>query len=91
MILLTMRCSRCNKEVSHDMTNNTLSNELISKFGFCNAHDGRNNVLICKSCEKSYKELQDRLEISMKKELCDFFKNCGKDKENGDKGKPENG
>ena len=91
MILLTMRCSRCSKEVSHDMTDRTLNNDLVRKFGFSYTHDGKTNVLICNQCEKQFKELQEKLEGIVKIEMCSFFDNCGKEKENGDKGKPEDG
>ena len=91
MITLTMKCSRCSKEVSHDMTDKTLSNDLVRKFGFSYAHDGKTNVLICNQCEKSFRELRDRLEGLVKIETCSFFDNCGKEEENGDNGEPENG
>jgi len=91
MITLTMKCSRCSKEVSHDMTDKTLNNDLVRKFGFSYAHDGKTNVLICTQCEKSFRELQDRLEGLVKIETCSFFDNCGKEEGNGDNGEPENG
>ena len=84
MITLSMQCSRCNKEVSHDMTNQTLSNDLVRKFGFTYAHNGKTNVVICVDCGKEFSELQERLEATTRKELCGFFENCGEDKDNGD-------
>jgi hypothetical protein len=47
--------------------------------------------LICNQCEKLFKELQDKLSIILKTEVCSFFDNCGKEKENGDKGRTEKG
>lgn len=91
MITLTMQCSRCSKEVSHDMTNQTLNNELVRKFGFGYAHDGKTNVLLCQDCERSFKDLQDTIEDKARIELCSFFDNCEKEGKNGHKGKPENG
>jgi hypothetical protein len=73
------------------MTNQTLSDELVRKFGYAYAHDGKTNVLICFDCEKSLKELKDRLLVSSTKELCSFFIDYGEDKNNGFKGKPKNG
>ena len=89
MITLTMQCYRCSKEVSHDMTNQTLSNELVRKFGFAYAHDGKTNVLICFDCERSLKDLKERLSTQTKTELYSFFKDCGKEEGNGHKGKPK--
>jgi hypothetical protein len=88
MIILTMQCSRCSKEVSHDMTDQTLNNDLVRKFGFSYIHNGKKNALICTQCEKSFKELQERLEGLVKTETCSFFSDCGKE-EDGDKGKSE--
>ena len=73
------------------MTTQTLSNDLVRKFGFSYAHNGKTNILICLDCEKLYRDLQDRLEGQAKQEICSFFDNCGKDKTNGNKGKPKNG
>lgn len=89
MILLTMQCERCSKEVSHNMTNKTLSSDLIRKFGFGYAHNGKTNVLICNQCEKLFKGLKEKIAIQTKTEMCSFFQNCGKDKENGNTGKPK--
>lgn len=85
MILLTIKCERCSKEVSHDMSNERLSQDAIRKFGFVFTHDGKNNILICLDCEKSYIDLKDRLEQHLKLELCGFFKNCGEEEKNGNK------
>jgi len=90
MIVLTMQCSRCSKEASHDMTNRTLSDELVRKFGFGYAHNGKTNVLICNKCEKLFKGLKDSLTEQTRTEMCNFFQNCGKD-DNGNKGKSSNG
>ena len=91
MITLTMQCTRCSKEVSHDMTNRRLNEELVRKFGFGYQHDGRSNLLICSDCEKEYIDLKAKLDESVKQELCSFFKSCGKVKENGNKREPKNG
>lgn len=91
MITLTMQCSRCGKEVSHDMTNKTLSNDLVRKFGYSYAHNSKVNVLICNACGNLLKGLEDKLSERMKEELCSFFNDCEKGKENGNKGEPENG
>ena len=86
MITLTMKCSRCSKEVSHDMTNQTLGNELVRKFGYAYAHNGKTNVLICSQCEKSFKGLEVKLTEQSRIEMCNFFKNCGKEDNDGDRG-----
>jgi len=91
MITLTMKCSRCSKEVSHDMTDKTLNNDLVRQFGFGYTHDGKTNVLICNQCEKLFKDLQDKLEGLVKMEICSFFDDCGKEKENGDRREQEDG
>ena len=91
MITLTMQCSRCSKEVSHNMTNQTLSDDLVRKFGFIYLHDGKTNVLICTECEKLYKDLQGRLDNIVKLEVCSFFDNCGKEEENGYRSGAKNG
>jgi len=91
MITLSMQCSRCGKEVSHDMTNQTLSNELVRKFGFIYAHNGKTNVLICYECEKLFRGLQEKLESTVKLEICSFFDNCGKEGKDGNTGSPKNG
>lgn len=75
MITLTMQCSRCGKEVSHDITNKTLSNDLVRKFGFSYAHNGKTNVLLCSECEKLLNGLQEKLNDHTTKEICSFFKN----------------
>jgi len=85
MITLTMQCTRCGKEVSHDMTNKRLNEELVRKFGFAYQHDGRANLLICYDCEKEYADLKAKLDENIKRELCSFFKSCGKEKDNGNK------
>jgi len=90
MITLTMKCSRCSKEVSHDMTDQTLNNDLVRKFGFGYTHDGKTNVLICNQCEKLFKELKDKLSVLVQTETCSFFDKCGKEGKNGNKGKPKN-
>ena len=90
MIILTMKCSRCSKEVSHDMTDKTLSNDLVRQFGFGYTHDGKTNVLICNQCEKLFRELQDKLSVLMKTEVCSFFDDCGEEKENGDHSREKN-
>lgn len=76
MITLTIRCYRCGKTVSEDMTNQTLSNDLIGKFGFTYAHTGKSNVTICNECAYKLKELQDRLDQHVRKETCTFFDDC---------------
>lgn len=91
MITLTIKCSRCSKEVSHDMTDRTLNNDLVRKFGFSYIHSGKINVLICNQCEKLFNELREKLDGVVRTELCSFFDNCGKEEEDGDKGEPENG
>lgn len=91
MITLTMQCSRCGKEVSQDMTNSTLNNELVRKFGFVYTHNGKTNVLLCMDCEKLYRDLKGRLESHFKVELCSFFDNCGKEGKDGNDGDPKNG
>ena len=92
MITLTMQCSRCSKEVSHDMTNQTLSNDLVRKFGYAYAHTGKTNTLICQDCERLFRELKDTLEDKVAREVCSFFGNCqGKGNGNGNTGEPENG
>jgi len=91
MVILTIKCSRCSKEVSHDMTNRTIDDSLISKFGYVYLHNGKTNVLICKQCEKLFKGLEDKLVEQAKEEMCNFFKNCGKDNKDGNKGKSDNG
>jgi hypothetical protein len=91
MITLTLQCSRCSKEVSHDMTNQTINDDLVRKFGFSYLHDGKTNVLICNECENLYKELQGRLDNIVKSEVCGFFDNCGKEKENGYRSREKNG
>ncbi len=90
MITLTMKCARCSKEVSHDMTNLTLSNELIRKFKYGYAHNGKTNVLICNQCEKLFKGLEKKLTEQSRIEMCNFFQNCGKDN-NEKEGSPDNG
>jgi hypothetical protein len=89
MITLTMKCSRCSKEVSQDMTNGTLSNELVRKFGFVYLHNGKTNALLCDECEELYKELKARLEEQLHKEMCGFL--CTKEGKDGEKGKSESG
>jgi hypothetical protein len=84
MITLTIECSRCSKEVSQDMTNSTLSNDEVRKLGFVYAHNGKTNVVICIDCESKYKGLQDKLELTVAKEICDFFGDCGEEGKNGD-------
>lgn len=91
MITLTMQCSRCSKEVSHDMTNKTLHNELIRKFGYAYAHNGKTNVLICNNCEKQFKGLEAKLTEQTRIEMCNFFLNCEKESNDRDKGKSNNG
>ena len=92
MITLTMKCARCSKEVSHDMTNQTLSNELARKFGYGYAHNGKTNVLICNQCEKLFKNLEEKLTEQSRIEMCNFFRNCRKEKDNnGEKGSSDNG
>lgn len=91
MITLTMQCSRCSKEVSSDMTDQILDNDLVRKFGFSYINSGKVNVLICNDCEKLFKDLQDKLHGLVKIELCGFFDNCEEGEENGDRGEPENG
>jgi len=91
MITLTMQCSRCSKEVSHNMTNQTLSDDLVRKFGFIYSHDGKTNVLICNECEKLFIELQGRMDKIVKLEVCSFFDNCGKEEENGNRDGTKNG
>ena len=91
MITLTIQCSRCGKEVSHDMTNQTLNDDLIRKFGFNYAHNGKTNIIICNNCERLYSDLRNRLNKHVKLEICSFFDDCGKEKENDDRGKPKNG
>lgn len=91
MITLTIQCSRCGKKISKDMTNRTLNNELIRKFGFNYTHNGRTNVILCNGCEKLYSELKGRLEESARIEMCDFFKYCGEEEENANRRKPEDG
>ena len=73
------------------MTDQTLNNDLVRKFGFGYTHDGKTNVLICNQCEKQFRELQEKLEGLVRTETCSFFDNCGKEKENGDNREPENG
>ena len=89
MITLTMKCARCSKEVSHDMTDQTLNNDLVRKFGFSYTHNGKRNVLLCTQCEKLLRELKVKLDGIIKTETCSFFEDCGKDGEDGDKGKPK--
>jgi hypothetical protein len=73
------------------MTDQTLSNDLVRQFGFSYTHDGKTNVLICNQCEKLFRDLKDKLSVLVQTETCSFFDNCGKEEENGDKGKQENG
>ena len=91
MITLTMKCSRCSKEVSSDMTNTTLNDNLVRKFGFNHVHDGKANLLICDQCEKLLKELQDKLTKQLGIDMYSFFQNCEGEKENEDKREPKNG
>lgn len=91
MITLTMQCFRCSKEISHDMTNRTLGNDLIREFGFNYAHNGKTNILLCSQCEKLLGDLQEKLDNYTTKEMCSFFGNCTEEKGNGHKGKPKNG
>lgn len=92
MITLTMECERCGKEVSHDMSNETLNQDAVRKFGYVIRHDGKKNILICLDCENAYEGLQDKLEGIMKIELCSFFNNCEEEGKNGEtKGKPNSG
>ena len=91
MINLTMQCSRCGKEVSHDMTNQTLNDDLVRKFGFSYAHDGNTNVLICTDCEKKFNDLKVKLNNLLSEQVCGFFDNCGEEKEDGKYRGPNNG
>ena len=86
MITLTMQCERCGKEVSHDMTNDRLDQDVIRKFGFVYSHDGKKSLLICLGCEDLFNGLKDKLEGVMKTELCGFLNGCEKEgKNDGDK------
>jgi len=91
MITLTMKCSRCSKEVSHDITNERLNEDMIRKFGFSYVHTGKKNVLICQDCEGLHKEVKAKLEGIMKTELCNFFTDCEKEGKNGENGRTNNG
>ena len=83
---LTIRCDRCSKEVSRDIMGETLNNDIIRKFGFYNAHNGKNNVLLCCECKNGLKELKDQLEKYVKNETCSYFDNCeGKVKDNDER------
>jgi uncharacterized C2H2 Zn-finger protein len=82
MVTLTMRCSRCGKEIHENMTDRNLSNDIIRQFGFSYAHDGKENILICTKCEALFKDLKARLGEHKRLEMCNFFKNCGEE-ENG--------
>jgi hypothetical protein len=63
---------------------------MVRKFGFGHAHNGKTNVILCNACERQYSDLQDRLEIAVKQEMCDFFDNC-EGEENGRNGGTKNG
>ena len=88
MIIISIKCARCSKEFSQDITNTSLSNDLIRKFGFGYTHNGKTNVVLCNDCEKQYNDLQERLEVAVKSEMCDFFDYCEGD-ENGNTGGTE--
>ena len=91
MITLTIQCSRCSKERAQDMTNSTLSDDIVRKLGFEYIHNGKDNVIICVDCVSKYKGLQEKLEQIARVELCSFFNKCGEEGKNGDNGKPEDG
>jgi hypothetical protein len=84
MITLTIRCERCSKEVSHDLTGSTFNDDVVRKLGFVYKHDGKTNVTICMECERQYKDLKDKLASLAHEELCSFFNTCGEEEENGD-------
>ena len=74
------------------MTNQTLSNDLVRKFGFTYAHNGKTNILICLDCERLYKDLQDKIASEVENKLCEFFDDCAERKgQDGNRGKPKNG
>jgi hypothetical protein len=58
------------------MTNQTLSNDLVGKFGFTYAHTGRENVVICKDCAYKLEELQEKLSQHVRDATCTFFNDC---------------
>jgi hypothetical protein len=68
-----LKCYRCGKESSHDITNTALSDDLITKFRYKYIYTGEKNVLICFNCEKKLRELKDTLEGHRQKEIHGFF------------------
>ena len=92
MVILTIVCDRCSKEIEEDLSNNTSCNveDQARKAGFQHVHANRKNMLICGGCFNQFQELKDIQEEKAYKEVCKFFKSCGKE-ENGDPGENENG
>ena len=94
MILLTVQCDRCGKEVSRNITDTRLTDDLIREFGFSHIHanNGKGNILICNECSRLLRELHNKLELHKEQTLNDFFANNGKEKDNDrHKGGTKNG
>lgn len=85
MIILTMVCDRCSKEVVQDLSNKSFKgDEEARKAGFQHIHANKKNMLICGGCYNQFKELKDIQEDKAYKEVCEFFKTCGKEKNERD-------
>lgn len=92
MVVLTIVCDRCSKEVITDLSGAstlTLSDQ-IRKEGFQYVTANKTDMLICSGCNNKFKELVGVQEEKAYREVCEFFDNCeGKDK-NGTDGKTKN-
>ena len=77
MVILTLLCDRCGKEVSTDLSNSSFKSEdEIRKAGFQNIHANRKNMLICSGCYNQFKELKGLQEEKAYREVCEFFNDC---------------
>jgi hypothetical protein len=74
MVTLHLKCYRCGNEVSRDITNIALSNDLLTKFEFKYIHTGEKNVLICFSCDRKLRELKKELDFQKRTKVIKFFK-----------------
>lgn len=91
MILLTVRCDRCGKEVSQNITDDRLDDDMIRQLGFnrIHANNGKGNILICNDCKKLLRDLHSKLELHKEQTLNKFFANKEEEKDDKrDKGAP---
>jgi len=76
MLKLTMRCARCSKIVEQDVTGDSLNDDMLRKFGFTYMVVNKKMSLICNSCEKGFRELQEKLKEDAYKAECEYFNTC---------------